>query len=67
MMPDLHQGVIALRDCGVILADTWHPVYSQLVRAELAVRRPLHSPNGRKSTFRLSADARRYLARRGEL
>ena len=60
---DLHRGILALRDCGVIMANTWHPVYSQLTRSGLAIRRPLPVPRGHKSLFTLGERGKRYVDR----
>lgn len=64
--PDLHLGLIALRDCGLIMASTWHPVFSQLVRDELVVRRPLPTPGGFKSVYRLGERGKRYVDRHSQ-
>ena len=57
----------AVRDCGVIMASTFHPTYSDLARIGLLVRKPLPPPKGAKSLYTLSRSERaaRYYKRNG--
>jgi hypothetical protein len=61
----LDLGLLALRDCGVVQADSYHPIYYQLTSQWLATRRALPSPRGRVAHYRITDRGRRCLARKG--